>query len=816
MDRLRLDLRQALRAYRSAPGVSLAAVLMLAVGISANTAVFSAVSALLLRPLPVRDIDRVVSGVSLRAGFDPLFSGLIEYEALRAESLQFASVGAAAQRAVNLAFTGEPERVTAADVTASYFDVLDAAPLVGRRLSQQDDRPGAAPVALIGYDLWRRRFNHRPDIVGQTMKTDDRVLTIVGVMPAGFDQPAHAELWMPARLALDPLPIENRMTHNWDIIARLAPGATLDGARARVRVLAGKIASDHPQFRRGWGYDVRPLRRQLIGDFDGRSGRTLLLLAVAVGFLLLICCANAAGLLLVRGIARQREIAVRLALGSGRRRIVRQLLTESALLAVLAGCAGLLFTAWTVPLLAAFNPIRAGALGALLTDFRIDWRVLAFTLTVTVLSALAFGVVPAMGAIGRGDLASALKRREQRATGEPGSRRWMRALVVGEIALAAAMLVGGGLVMQSFDRLRRVDLGFQPDRLMATQVALSPVRYADQVRRADFVSRALAGIRVLPGVEAAGASTNLPLDDLSFDAAFSVEGRPPVDASQVPITAHRLVTPGYLEALGVRLRQGRLIDDRDTADAPPAVVVTEAFAREAWPDVADPIGRRVRRAVPRESPWMTVVGVVADVKEDQFNFRIDRPAWYVPYAQVTNSAPVNLLVRTRLDSAALAMSIRQIVRPIDPDQPLAHFRRIADQVAVVTRRDRFSAVLTGALAAVGAALAAFGLYAVVSYSISQRQSEFALRMALGATPRDLLRLVLGESGALIAAGVVIGLAGARLLASGLGAFLFEIRPGDPLTFVSAAGAVIGVGLLASFAPARRAASIEPSAALRGD
>jgi putative ABC transport system permease protein len=818
MDHLRQDVRQALRLFRSTPGFSILAVLMLAIGIGANTAIFSAVSAMLLRPLPIPGLDRVVYGVALREGFDPFGTGLLEYDAIRSSVAELTSIGLASQHPVNIIDGDEPERLTGVDVTASFLATLDVGPALGRRLTPEDDRPSSPPVVLIGDDLWRRRFNARPDIAGQPLKTDEGVWTIVGVMPRGFDQPNQAELWIPARLDTSAVPLERRAQHNWELVARLAAGATIESVDAALKAVAARIERENPQTRRGWTYAAVPLRRQLLLDVDGQREHALYVLTGAVGFVLLICCANVAGLLLVRGMARQREFAVRLAMGASAARIVRQLMTESAVLAVISGLAGLILASWLMPLIGAVSPVRTAAYGAMLSDFRLDGRVLIFTAAITAAAALVFGFVPALRTLGGRDLATALKRREQRTTTDTQARRWLNALVIAEIAIAASLLVSGSLMVQSFGRLQRVELGFRPDHVLAMQLSLPASKYTSQPRRVEFAGRLLARVRALPGVTGAGISTNLPLDDLSYDSVFAVEGRPPAGPSEVPITAHRMVSAGYLESLGVRLLKGRLIDEGDRRDSRSVVVVTDEFARQAWPGDANPIGRRVRRVTANDSAasWITVVGIVADTKEDQINFRIRRPAWYLPYAQVDTTAPVNLLVRTSGDPSALAGAVREVVRSLDPAQPIANVRPLSSQVGTVTVRDRFNAVLVAALAGVGILLATCGLYGVVAYSVHQRRSELGLRSALGAAPAALMRLVMGHGVWLIAGGLATGLVAARVLTWTLAAMLYEVRPGDPLTYAAVAVLLAAVSLFACYLPARKAARVDPTIALRAD
>ncbi len=819
MDQLRQDLRQSIRLLRATPGVTAIAIATLAIGIGANATIFSAVSALLLRPLPIPDADRVVFGVSLREGFDPFGTSLLDYAVFKDAVPEFSSTGVAAQRPVNLLDHDTDrhgaERVIGADVSGTYFPTLGIQPMLGRGISVRDDRPGAPSVALIGFDLWRRRLNGREDIVGQTLMTDEGPLTIIGVMPRGFDQPAHAELWMPARIDISAPPIQQQATHSWAMIARLRPGMQMTAANATLRALAQRIEREYPQLRRGWTYEVISVRRELAGDVEGRSDRALVVLVAAVGFLLLICCANVAGLLLVRGMTRQREIAVRLALGAGRRRIVRQLVTESAVLAALAAAAGLILAAWMLPVVAALNPIRASALGDFLLDFRIDARVLAFTTVVSIASAAIFGILPAVKTIGSSDLAAAMKRREQRIVDAAG-QRWLDGLVVVEIAIASVLLVGGSLVVQSFQRLRDVDLGYRPGHVLTLQTALASSKYPGQADRIAFIDRLLARLRALPGVGGAGMSTNLPLDDLSFDSTFTVEGHPPARPGEVPITAHRMVSAGYLETLGVRLLHGRLIEERDRADSLSVVVVTQDFARQAWPGDANPIGRRVRRGSWEQAglPWLTVVGVIADTKEDQFNFRIDRPAWYLPYSQVDTTTPIKIALRANGDPTAIAGAVREAAREVDSNQPLTTVRPLSEQVEAVTARDRFSAVLVGWLAFIGIVFATCGLYSVVAYSVSRRRGEFGLRIALGASPADVRALVLTRGAWLVAAGVIAGLLAARGVARMVSSTLYEVRPGDPWTFVGVAVLLAVVSLLACYLPARKASGIDPAIALR--
>jgi putative ABC transport system permease protein len=812
MDSVWQDLKFGARTLRVRPAFTLIAVAMLAVGIGANTAVFSAARALLARPLPISDAEHVVVGLALREGFDPYGTAAFDFAALQERSRSFGSIAASRVKPFNVIGTGDPVRISGAAITASYLPTLGVRPAIGRALTTEDDRPGAARVVLIGHDLWQRQFNRDPAIVGRTLTTDEGVWTIVGVMPRGFDIPDRAEMWAPLQLAGDPATMDPRASvRDLTFVARLRPGVSEQSAIDEAQAIAAELAREHPLERRGWSYTLLPIRRYLLDDLTRRNERALLMLMAAVGFLLLICCVNVASLLLVRGVAREREIAVRLALGAGRGRIVRHLLTESLLLGAIGGLAGILVASWLTPALQKLSPIQVGAFRAFLMDFSLDRSALAFAATMVVGASVLFGMVPAVNAIRRRDVIAALK---QRSDGDATGHRSLAVLVVAELAVATALLVAAALVTASFARLQRVRLGFVPDHVLAFEIPLSPVRYAAPGDRAAFVERLLETLRAQPGVRGAGVSTNLPLDPQSSDAIVDADGYVPPNPSDVPITAHRLVSPGYLEALGVRLVAGRTIRPGDRAGRQPVVVISEAFARQMWPG-QNPIGRRARRRT-GSMPWLTVVGVVADVKEDQFNFRIDRPVWYVPYAQVDSSAPLRLIVATDRDIPSVAAAVRRSVTTIDPAQAVGPAQRLDEQVAQVTVAERFSAVLVGALSLIGAFFATCGLYGVVSYSVSRRRGEFGLRMALGAGPRDLRRLVLRHGAALVGTGLLVGLIGARLLGSALSALLFEVKATDPVTFAAVAGVVAAVSLAACYIPARRAASADPMAALRSE
>src|SRR5947199_1726598 len=810
------DVRYGARMLLKSPAYTAVAVAVLALSIGANTALFSAVNTLLLRPLPLKDLDRLVLNQVLREGFDPYESSLLELQAFQQRSHSFVSIGVARQRSFNLIGRGEPERIRGASIAADYLTTLGVKPILGRSFSGQEDQPGGAAVALISYSFWQKHFGGNASAVGETLNLERRSYTIVGVMPQGFDLPAAADIWMPLQVNINSVPLNERAAFGYAIVARLRPGISLEQADAESKSIARQLEQEFPQLRRGWTVTLIWLRQALLGDYAGRVNKALVALMGGVGFLLLICCANVANLQLARGIGRTRELALRRALGASRARLVRPLLTESTLLALLGGIGGLLLPHWIVPLLAAINPIQGISLADYFRNFNIDGRVLIFALCVTLVTGILFGLVPALKSAGEREVMPSLRQGDQHSASAPG-HGWLNILIVAEIAVAMTLLVGGALFVRSFNRLQHVDLGFRPDRLLTLKMILQESKYSEHRQRVAFVDQVVERVKNLPGVLSAGTTTNIPLErEITYDAVFSVEGRPPPNPKDVPITANRLVSPDYLKTVGVTLIKGRLINETDRAGQPPIVVISEELARQAWPG-KDPLGKRIKRVRPAQDfPWMTVIGAINDVREYLVKCRINRPVWYVPYAQVENNFPVNLVVRTSGDPASLTTAIREAIHAVDPDQSISNVMTMNENLARVLVTERFSAILMSVLAASGLLLAALGLYGVMAYSVSRRTMEIGVRVALGARGLHVLRLNLGQGAKLTLLGTAIGLAAAWGLTRLLVSLLFEVNASDPVTFVSISLLLILVGLIACFLPTRRALSVDPMIALRAE
>ena len=806
-------LRGVWRSVRARPMLTVSCIAILAAGIGSATAVSAAVYTLLLRPLPLPGSDRLVSGFALREGFDPFGTSLLEYDTFKARAAAFETIGLARRQVSTLRTGGDTVRVEAAAITPDYLAAAGVAAAAGRTFAAADDLPGSPDVAVISHSLWVRQLAGQPDAVGRSLTIDGRPATVVGILPAGFDLPSATEIWVPLRVAADTLPLRDRLASAYMPLARLRPGVSIGRANEEIAAIVKALADEYPQ-RRGWTYRAIGLRQQLLGDLDGRGARIVGLVLAAVIFLLLICCVNVANLVLLRAADRERDEAIRVALGASGGQLTIERLAESAAIGLAGGGGGLALSVWLAPLLHALNPIHPAAFAPALIGFRADALTIAIGAGLSAVTTILIAIVSHTRRGSRAEISTTLATSAPRAGLGRAHRARLRLLVASQIAVASLLLVGSGLVLRSFAALRDTDVGFRTHGIASSELTLPPRMFTEHRRRAADLDRLVASVREIPGVTDAGITTNIPLDRPSFDSFYTVEGRPVQDPNDVPITGHRVVTPAYLRLLGVRLTRGRLLSESDTPDAPRVVVITEELAVQAWPG-EDPIGRRIRRGRASDTyPWLTVVGVVRDVKEDRFNFRTDRAAWYLPYAQENSVAPPSLVVESEIDTGTLTAALRQRVRAFDPDVAASDLVPLALQVAELLVTERFAAVMLSALAGAGLLLAVVGLYGAISHIVRAGQSELALRIAVGAARTRVVGMVVREVMLVALSGTLAGTIVAAAAANGLSAVLYEVTPHDLVTYGAVAALLIAASGAAALVPALRAARIDPAGLLR--
>lgn len=802
MDTLWHDLRYGVRMLAKNPGFTTVAVLALALGIGANTAVFSVVNAVLLRPLPLTEPDRLVwmwgDGIRQQGNGRGSISPP-DFLDFREQNQSFERLAAFQNSPFNLTGAGEPERVNGVRVSAGFFETLGVRPMHGRTFVTEEEQDGRGQVAVIGYGLWQRRFGGDPSLVGKTISLNGNSFTVIGILPLGFQFPRdEVELWAPITFRVQPTSV--RRFHFLRPIARLKPGVSLAQAQAEINAITVRLEQQYPDSNTNYGARLVLLPEQIVGDLRP----TLWMLVAAVAFVLLIACANVANLLLARAATRQKEIAIRSALGAGRWRVVRQLLTESVALGLGGGLLGFLIAWWGVKLLVALGPSNIPRL----REVTVDGRVLGFTLAVSLLTGMLFGLVPALQA-SRSGLGETLKEGSRGSTGLSG-RLVRGALVVSEIALALVLLVGAGLMLKSFLRLTQIDPGFQAVNTLTMQIGLTQARYADAPPRAAFFQQLLPRLAALPGVRHTGAVSQLPMSGQNNDTWFTVEGRPAVSAGDRLGANQRVVSPDYFRALGIPLIKGRYFTERDTTTAPNAIIISQTFASQVFPN-EDPIGKRL--TVDFGQPWTgEIVGIVGAIRHAGLSIEPWREM-YFPHAQ-TPVGGMNLVVRAAGDPTILASAIKSEVQALDKDLPLYNVRTMETVVSDTVAQPRFRALLLGIFAAVALILAAVGIYGVMSYYVTQRTHEIGIRMALGAQRRDVLRLVVGQGMVLAVSGVGIGLAAAFALTRWIATLLYQVRATDPMTFAVISLLLAFVALLACYLPARRATKVDPMVALR--
>jgi predicted permease len=798
------DVRYALRGFRRTPAFAAAALVVLALGIGANAAIFTVVNAVLLKPLPYHDPERLamVWHVPPQASFP----GLTRFAVSAANYLdwqrqQHVFERMAIQHFRSYTFTGggQPEQLRAEGVSAGFFEVLGVPPLAGRWFLPEEDQPGRGHVVILSHRLWQSRFGGDPAIVGRTLLLDGTPHTVVGVMDATFTFPDWAELWTP--LAWTAKERAVRGEHSCTVVARLAPGVDLRQAQAEMNAISRRLERQYPEDNKGWGAVVVPLRDDLVGDLRP----SLLVLLGAVALVLLIACANVANLVLARTLARRRELAVRLALGAGPRRIVRQVLTETAVLGVVGGALGFLVAGAGVGLVTAFFDDRLPQA----IPIRTDGGVLAFTAIVSVFTGLAAGIVPALR-LSRASVIDAIKEGGSRSDTDAAGTRVRSVLVVVEVALSLVLLIGAGLTIRSLWRLSDVDSGLDPRNVLTAWLALPEQRYT-QPQRVAFFDALLARVRALPGIESAGLITNLPLSGNGNSWPVAIVGRPEVPMSEQPQVQGNVITPGYLRSLRIPIVRGRDFTDADRGNGPAVVLVSESMARWLWPG-EDPIGQRLTTAFFPEAV-REVVGIVKDVKENGLT-EGGTASMYFPHAQLpTFFAAIVVRTHTSLP-AALGPALVAAVHDLDPDQPVADLMPMETVVARSTSDRRFTMLLLAAFAGLALVLAAVGIYSVLAYAVRRRVREIGIRLALGADRRGVVRMVISDALHPTIVGLALGLAGAIAVRRVMASLLFGIGPGDPLTFAAVSTLLVVVALVSSALPAYRAAQVDPIVTLR--
>ncbi len=692
---------------------------------------------------------------------------------------------------------GEPERLNAASATAGFLAALGVRPKFGRLFSPDDERNGAPPIVLVGHALWQRRFNSDPGLIGRVLTVDDQPHTVVGILPAGIKYPLEGDIWLPVQF--EPGEMQERSSRYLHGLARLAPRVTRAQAQSELDTIAQRLAQLYPESDKNFGATAVPLLENVVGDVRP----TLFYLLGAVGFVWLIACGNIANLMLSRAASREREMAMRIALGAGRARLAAQLLTESTLVALVGGAAGFALGRWCLAALVILRPANLPRLD----EVSFDARVFAFAAAISALAGLLFGLAPALRA-SRPDWGLSLKAGAE--TTAVAYTRMRAALVVAQISLSLVLLAGAGLMLRTMWTLLSTPPGFDPKNVLVADIFLSPLKYADDSKRAAFLDAVLERLRALPGVESAGSTTNLPLAGGSMVFGFVMDGQPQ-GRGQTASANFRAVSPGYHSLMRIPLRRGRYLDDRDRPGSPDVAVINEAMARQFWPG-EDPIGRRIRIARQGEPAWREIVGIVGNIRHGGLH-QEPPPEMYVPYTQQPWRF-LRLAVRTTGDPAALAPALRKSVWAVDRDQPVSRVRTMDDVVAASIGETRFYSLLLGIFALLALGLASVGIYGVMSYAVAARTREIGIRLALGAQRGTVFRLVLARGARLVTMGLAFGLAGALAATRGIEKLLYGVQPTDALTFASVAGVLALVALVACWLPARRATLVDPAITLR--
>jgi putative ABC transport system permease protein len=816
METLFRDIRYGIRGLLKRPGFTLVALVTLALGIGANTAIFSVVNAVVLRPLPYTEPDRLMTLWETMPGSDRRSVAPGNFVDWRTQNRTFQDMAATFYANFNLTSDGEPDRIDGATITSNFMSLLGARTQLGRTFQADDDEHQDRSVVLISDGLWKRRFGADQNVVGRTITIDETPHTVVGVMSRGFQFPERSELWVLGRnrgavptSLISQVPtndwVHERDAHFIRVIGRLRPGVTLSQAQSDISAITRKAELDFPKTNGGLGSNVVPLHAQVVGDVRGM----LFILLGAVGFVLLIACTNVANLMLARATQRDREIAIRAAVGASRLSLIRQLLTESLLLSIAGGLAGLILSIWAVDLFVKLSPGDIPRLD----EASVDLRLLGFTLLVSLLTGIGFGLLPAFQAT-RTNLNATLKEGARKVSEGRQRRAARNILVVTEIALAQVLLVGATLLAISYVRVTRIAPGFNPDRVLTAKIAPANKKYPDPRSRSAFYTAVLERLQNLPGIESAGMVMSVPLSGSSMNRGFRVEGRPVPKADENVTMDFQIVSPGYFSTLEIPIKQGRGLSAADTESSERVIVINNAMARRYWPN-EDPIGKRLMIGESsKDTSWRTIVGVVADNRHASLS-EAPVPTAFIAYRQDFESWPrMGFVIKAKTDAAGLTSVVRRELGSIDPAQPLYAVEPMENLLQTSVAQRRFIMLLLGSLSAIAVILAMVGVYGVISFSVSERTQEIGIRMALGARAVDVLRMVLSQGMRVTFIGIVIGLAAAFALTRLLSSLLFEVGPTDLRTF-SIVGVLLGAAaFFACYVPARRATKVDPIIALR--
>src|SRR5215213_209321 len=803
------DIRYGFRMLIKRPGFTIIVVLTLALGIGANTTIFSAVDAVLLNPLPYQEPDRLVAVWETNKQLSPEMwdrneVAMPNFLDWRSSNQVFEQLGSLYYADVNLTGVAEPERIKSCVVTTNFFQVLGIQPMIGRSFLPEEEKLGSPRVVIISSGLWERLLGSDPNLTNKSVTLNGNPVAVVGVMPRGFDLQfptnMRVDMWLPMRI--DPANVD-RDSHYLYALARLKPGISRDQAQSEMNLIAAQLQQQYPETNAQKGVNIIPLRKQLVGKVDSY----LYLLFGAVGFVLMIVCANVAGLLLARVTARHKEVAVRIALGANRWRIIRQLLTESIILSALSGLLGLLFAYGGIKLLVTLTPPDVPRLH----EIGLHIPVFLWTLVISILTGVLFGLAPALQA-SRPDLNEALKKSAGRNQGGFQRRGLRNPLIVSEVALALLLSVGAGLMIKSFLRLQQVSPGFEANNLLTMNIALPRQKYSQPQQANAFFDQLAERIKTLPGVKSVGGIDPLPFSNSNVTTSFLVEGAPAVPLSERPDVGERAVTPAYFETMGIPLLKGRSFTAQDRDNTPHVIIVNEALASRYWPN-QDVIGKRLGfEDDPSKQDWREIVGVVGNVKHKGLEAEAN-PEVYFPYQQLPKNF-MSVVVRTSSDPVSMIPAIRSQVFTIDKDQPVFDIMTMDQRLAKSVASSRFVMLLLGTFSVLALGLAAVGLYGAMAYLVTQRTQEIGLRMALGARRSDVFKLVVGKGMRLVIIGMAIGLVASLALTRVMGSLLFEVTPTDALTFVIVSVVLLTVALLACYIPARRATNVDPLTSLR--